>query len=134
MFYLVRVFQMGVIICLAFSEICFKRIFLFKIVQSDLLGCVVHVSLEKFIHFSIRIKRYEMAGTRAYGMEYVKAVGVTYKADKFIRNDYRFDIHAIYIRFAVYFAEAILPVDCIIYLVYRVLPDLLSSISALYGR
>ena len=41
-------------------------------------------------------------------------VGITNETYKLIRNDYRFDVHTIYIRFAVYLAETILLIDRVI--------------------
>ena len=76
------------------------------------LRCVIHVGFKKFVHRLICVERYEMAVACAYIQ--FETVFIPYKTDELIRNDYRFDIHAIYIRFAVYLAETILLIDRII--------------------
>ena len=86
------------------------------------LRCVIHVGFKKFVHRLICVERYEMAVACAYIQ--FEPVGIANETYKLIRNDYRFDIHAIHIRLAVYLSETILLIDRII--------DFGDGISAAY--
>ena len=97
MFDLIRVFEIGV----------FVRFIPERFFYTDkgngrpivTLRCIIHVRFEKFIYGLICVERYEMAVACAYIQ--FETVFIPYKSNELIRNDDCFDIHAIYIRFAV---------------------------------
>ena len=124
---LVGVFEISIIVRFAISELYAKRAIFCKEIIRDFLSRIVNVCFKKFIYLFVCVKRHEMTVACSCSRKQFKTVGVTYKPYKFIRDDNRFNIHAIYIRFAVYFAEAILLIDCVIYLVNRVIARLLIS-------
>ena len=55
-----------------------------------------------------------MTVARTHRLKKIKPSGIPRETDEFIRNDYRFNIYAIYIWFAVDFTETILLIDRII--------------------
>ena len=123
----VGVFEISIIVRFAISELYAKRAIFGKEIIRDFLSSIVNVCFKKFIYLFVCVKCHEMAIACSCSRKQFKTVGVTHKADKFIRNNNRLDVNAIYIRFAVYFTEAILLIDCVIHLVNRVIARLLVS-------
>ena len=124
---LVGVFEISIIVRFAISELYAKRAIFGKEIIGDFLSSIVNVCFKKFIYLFVCVKCHEMAIARSRSRKQFKTVEVTHKADKFIRNYNGLDVYAIYIRFAVYFAETILPVDSVIYPVNRVIARLFIS-------
>ena len=98
MFALIRIFEIGV----------FVRFIPERFFNPDkgngrpivTLRCVVDVGFQEFVYRLVRIECNEMTVARS-DVEF-ETVFIPYETYKLIRNDYRFDVHTIYIRFAVY--------------------------------
>ena len=123
----VGVFEISIIVRFAISELYAKRAIFGKEIIRDFLSRIVNVCFKKFIYLFVCVKCHEMAIACSRSRKQFKTVGVTYKPYKFIRNYNGLDVFATHIRFAVYFAEIILLIDSVIYLVNRVIARLFIS-------